>query len=191
MIAWKLTALSVAAVLAAGSAWAEDACRREIKPVGRPRTFPSTLDEPARLGLSAAVLITLGSDKPNWPLDEISKQTPCPIDSFTASGATYTLSGGTEWVPPRFARAEGRQDYVFLAAGLSPEEGHDWFVKSPRAAQITVKRPTFYLTLVRERARQVLRVYDGFPAAHELKADMAAAIEQRLERIAVYIPGCW
>jgi hypothetical protein len=110
------------------------------------------------------------------------------LGEIEAGGAKYALYGGTGWQPLRWARAKEGRAIVFLAAAPSVEEGYETYRNPPKEGSIQVKDPIFALVVVTLELRRVVRIYDDIPPEAALKADMAAALEQKLPLIATYDP---
>lgn len=166
----------------------EPTCRYEGKTLGRPLPFgDGPIDEPSRLGLSAAVLLALSGDQPDWPDAEVENAAPCPFTEFRAGDAGWTVSGGAGRAPARFIHSPTREDYLFLALGPTLAEAHSWFL-SGATGPLTPKAPVYYLVRATAGPRLVYRAYDGIPPADDLANDATAVIEGRLEPIAALDP---
>lgn len=148
------------------------------------------LPEARRSGLSAGVYLALrdATGARTWPEPQIEAAPPCPIARFDADGQTWTISAGSGAAPARWIRANGREDYFFLARGPSPDEAADW--AGDRSAGFVAKQtPAYYLAAVGMGLRFVFRIYDGPPDNRRLADDLAEIIPGRSAPLAVYDPG--
>lgn len=124
----------------------------------------------------------------DWPNREIVSAPTCQVDGFDGDKSHFTIYAGSGRSPLRWAMSPADQTLVFLAVGPGLPEAYDWYAASPRGGSMKVVHPTFYLVLVRERLRYVLRAYDGAPPAELLKADIQRAFRGELPLLAAYDP---
>jgi hypothetical protein len=160
---------------------------RPIEAVGKPLELTAPLDEPTRLGLSFGLAIALDdSENPEglWPRDAIKAAPACPLRTFEASGKRFTLSGGLERVPPRFAVANNGET---LALTILPSIPEAYAIQRGGAVgAIQVSHPISALVLLRPTRIFVLKLYDGLPADDVLVEDMKAAAERTLPVLASF-----
>jgi hypothetical protein len=164
-------------------------CAAPLAAGAGPVSLTAPMSEADRLGLSAAVFVTLADStgKGSWPEPQIDQAAPCPIGRFEADGVGWTLYGGKGEVPVRWARAAGRQDFVFLAWGPTFAQADEWR-RQDWQGEMKLTHPLSYLVGATGGAHAVLKVYDGGPSQAELTADMAAALNGRLAPMAIYDP---
>lgn len=182
-------ALIAGLALAATSARAADApvCAPNLGGSGERISLAAPLDEPTRLGLSLSVALGLDdSENPQhlWPRDVIESAPACALRDFEAAGKHFTLSGGVERVPPRFAVAK-EGEIMALAILPSIPEGYAIYKGGANGAT-TVQHPNTALVLLRPTRLFVLALYDGQPSDDRLVEDMKAAANRGLPVIASF-----
>ena len=154
-----------------------------------PIVLSAPLDEPTRLGLSVALAVGLDDSENSegvWPRDTIKSAPPCPLRTFDAAGKHFTLAGGTDRVPIRFA-TEPNGDTLALAVLPSIPEAYALY-KAGTNGDVEVKHPITALVLLRQTRYFVLRLYDGQPADDALIEDMKAAASRTLPVLASFHP---
>ncbi len=160
-----------------------------LKGGGAPIVLSTPLDEPTRLGLSLSLAVGL-DDSQNaeglWPRDTIGAAPACPLRAFDAAGVHFTLSGGLDRVPPRFATASNG-DTLALVILPSIPEGYALY-KGGADGQFEVKHPITALVLLRQTRFFVVRLYDGQPTDDALVEDMKAAAAHTLPVLASFHP---
>lgn len=160
-----------------------------LKGGGAPIVLSAPLDEATRLGLSFSLAIGLDDSQSAaglWPRDTIQTAPACPLRAFDAAGKRYTLSGGINRVPPRFATAPNG-DTLALTILPSIPEGYA-IHKRGAEGNVEVKRPISALVLLRPTRFFVLKLYDGQPADDALVEDMKAAATRSLPVLASFHP---
>jgi hypothetical protein len=177
----------VAALAAAAPAAGAPACDAPLGAPGTGIVLPAVLGEGDRLGLSAGVYLALRdrSGAGAWPDPQVDGARPCPLGSFEADEAVWTISGGAGDTPPRFVTAPDHEEYYFLAAGPNLAAARAWATGS--RAEPTGDR-AYYLAAASGAARYVLRIYDGAPSSRQLSDDIVAAMSGRLPFIAAFDP---
>lgn len=105
----------------------------------------------------------------DWPDPQVAAAPSCEVGVFEADGASWTLTGGRAPAPVRWAKAPGRSDYLFLAAGAG-----------------LGARQTFYLVGVNGENHYVFRAYLGAPDQAALIEDMKRLLTGQLSPLAIY-----
>jgi hypothetical protein len=160
---------------------------RMVEAAGQPLDLKTPLDEPTRLGLSFSVAVGL-DDSANpaglWPRDTIQAAPACPIRTFEAAGKRFTLSGGLNRVPPRFAVSDTGE---ILALAILPSIPEAYAMqRSGLEGTMEIKHSIAALVLLRPTRIFVLRLYDGLPADDALVEDMKAAAARALPVLASF-----
>lgn len=161
------------ALAAAGAARAAD-CAPPLPPGGVIEVLGALADV-GKLALAQSLRDGLSATSPDWPIPEIKSAPPCRLAEFQARGATYSLSGGTGRLPPRWATSDGDSWVAYLAVMPSFVEGQ-------------AREKMYALVVTNQSMRHVAQLYSGIPSQAALVKDMAAALEQRLPLVADFDP---
>ena len=160
---------------------------RLIEAVGQPLDLKTPLDEPNRLGLSFGVAVGLDdSENPAglWPRDTIQAAPACVIRTFEAAGKHFTLSGGLDRVPPRFAVSDTGET---LALTILPSISEAYAMQRTGTEGIVeIQHFISALVLLRPTRVFVLKLYDGLPADDALIENMKAAAARTLPVLASF-----
>lgn len=166
-----------------------ESCGAKLDGTGKPLKFASPLPEDDRIGLMAAIHLTLNdsSGRGTWPISEIDIALPCEIANFPAGEDTWVISAGEGFAPPRWARAKGRAETHFLAVGPSIADARTWAAN--RSAPVTgLTRSTYFLVAAADEKLFVFKVYQGAPDGKQLADDMFDVITEKTAPIATYDP---
>ncbi len=166
---------------------APPACGAKLEGAGTPLKFASPLPEEDRIGLMASVHLALNDStgRGAWPISEIDIALPCEIASFPVGDDTWVISAGEGYAPPRWARAKGRDDTYYLAAGPSVADARAWST-TPGAPTTGLARPLYYLVGATDGLHFVFKVYHGAPGGKQLADDLVEAITGKTAPVAVY-----
>lgn len=166
-----------------------ESCGAKLDGTGKPLKFTSPLPEDDRIGLMAAIHLTLSdsSGRGTWPISEIDIALPCEIANFPAGEDTWVISAGEGFAPPRWARAKGRAETHFLAVGPSITDARTWAAN--RSAPVTALiRSTYFLVAAADKQHFVFKVYQSAPDGKQLADDMFDVITEKTAPLASYDP---
>lgn len=160
------------------------ACGARLDGAGKAITFSEPLTEEVRLGLSAGVYLALRdeSGRGDWPMSEIEISSPCVIARFEADGADWELFAGEGLAPPRWAKAVGREELLFLAEGPSLEAAGAW--SRIRRGAPPAGPKAYYLGGLINEILYVFKVYPEPPAPKQLVDDLHSLISQKADALA-------
>ena len=132
----------------------------------------------------------LGLEPETFPSDDIRRQAaPCRRLEFKLGDEAWSLYGGADTTPPRWATSTARPGkVVFLAAMPWPEDALRWADARKRnpETEATFERLALALTIAEGDKRAVYALYDAAPDDARLVRHMAAALTGELQPFAVY-----
>ena len=136
------------------------------------------------------ISIMLGLEPGSFPLKDIkAEKSPCKRADFQVGGVTWTLFGGKESQPARWATAGGKTDRVaFLAFMPWPADAAAWSEKrkaDPRA-EAAFERMAVVLVIAEGSQRKLYLVYDDVPDDARLIQLMAAALSGEVKPFGTY-----
>ena len=156
---------------------------------GKPIILSEPLEEPTRIGLAVSLMNALSDpDHENWPIKQMAATTSCIVGELDVDGTAFRLQTGQGHLPLAFASANGKAPFVFLGAGPTIEEAYALTQMQNPPAELNIAKPMFFLVVVMDGMRHVVRLYDAVPPADILKADMVRALKADLDLIADFDP---
>ena len=136
------------------------------------------------------ISILLGLEPDSFPLKDIrDERSPCRRIDFDVGGETWTLFGGKDSQPPRWAMSGRKTDrVVFLAYMPWPEDAAAWDrarAQDP-AAEASFNRMAVALTVAEGDLRHVYVLYDDVPDDARLIMHLSGALAGEIAPFVTY-----
>ena len=159
----------------------------DISGRGKPTAFPSTLSEKTLRSIGAATLLSLSGPEADWPRAEFKLPPLCQIGTLTAGSDVYVVQQHSGDAPLLWAQSQTRKTVAFLALAPDLPSAYKWY-KEGGTGGMSPKSWTYFLTVMEDGDPELMvtRIYNGLPPLDDLKADIAASLQQKLRTIAVY-----
>ena len=137
-------------------------------------------------GQGFAVGAMLGLEPKEFPHKEIGPgRASCRRLDFEVKGKTWTLFGGADGQPPRWATADGKLDRVIFLAWMPwPKDAEAWARSGSQEANFN--RMAVAMTIAEGDLRKVYILYDDVPDDARLVILFRAALDGTLKPFATY-----